>query len=62
MIFRKKKPSLTEKALKANGLDRSCDGCNHFPCPYAMSCLCREAFVKGYKKGYKQARKEAKNV
>lgn len=56
----KKKLSLEDKARKANGLDRSCKGCNHFPCPQSLATLCRDAFVQGYKKGYQQAMKERK--
>ena len=49
------KVSLDQKARKANGNDRSCGKCNHYPCPDVMSKVCSEAFIKGYKKGYKQA-------
>lgn len=54
------KESLDLKARKANGKDRSCGKCNHYPCPEAMFKICSEAFIKGYKKGYKQAQKEQK--
>lgn len=49
------KVSLDQKAHKANGNDRSCGKCNHYPCPDAMFKVCFEAFIKGYKKDYKQA-------
>lgn len=52
------KVSLDQKARKANGKDRSCGKCNHYPCPEPMFKVCSEAFIKGYKKGYKQANVE----
>ena len=56
----KKKISLNDKALDANGKDRSCKNCNHRPCPEALAKVCHDAFVKGYKRGYKQASDEQK--
>lgn len=53
-----KKLSLEMKARKANGKDRACGKCNHYPCPEAMFKVCSEAFIKGYEKGYKQRQKE----
>ena len=55
-----KKISLNDKALDANGKDRSCKNCNHRPCPEALAKVCHDAFVKGYKRGYKQASDEQK--
>lgn len=57
-----KKISLNDKALDANGKDRSCKNCNHRPCPEALAKVCHDAFVKGYKRGYKQASDEQKSV
>lgn len=54
------KISLEMKARRANGKDRICGKCNHFPCPEAMKKVCDEAFIRGYKKGYKQANGEQK--
>ena len=45
----KKKMSLNDKALEANGKDRSCKNCNHRPCPEALAKVCHDAFIKGYK-------------
>ena len=42
----------------ANGKDRMCGKCNHYPCPDALFKVCSEAFVRGFKKGYRQIRKE----
>lgn len=56
----KKKMSLNDKALDANGKDRSCKNCNHRPCPEALAKVCRDAFIKGYKRGYQQASDEQK--
>lgn len=58
----KKKISLNDKALDANGKDRSCKNCNHRPCPEALAKVCRDAFVKGYKRGYQQASEYRKNL
>lgn len=52
------KLSLEMKARRANGKDRTCGKCNHFPCPEAMKKVCDEAFIRGYKRGYKQANEE----
>lgn len=56
----KKKMSLNDKALDANGKDRSCKNCNHRPCPEALAKVCHDAFIKGYKRGYQQASNEQK--
>lgn len=55
-----KKKSLNDKALDANGKDRSCKNCNHRPCPEALAKVCHDAFIKGYKRGYQQASNEQK--
>lgn len=54
------KISLDQKARTANGKNRSCGKCNHYPCPEAMFKVCSEAFIKGYKKGYEEQKKEQK--
>lgn len=58
----KKKMSLNDKALDANGKDRSCKNCNHRPCPEALANVCRDAFIKGYKRGYQQASDEYERI
>ncbi len=58
----KKKMSLNDKALEANGKDRSCKNCNHRPCPEALAKVCHDAFIKGYERGYQQASNEQKSV
>lgn len=56
--MKKKTYSLEQKAKMANGKDRMCGKCNHYPCPEAMFKVCSEAFVRGFKKGYGQNKKE----
>lgn len=53
-----RKISLEMKARQANGKDRTCGKCNHFPCPNAMKKVCDDAFIRGYKKGFKKANEE----
>lgn len=50
--------SLEQKAKMANGKDRMCGKCNHYPCSEAMFKVCSEAFVRGFKKGYEKNKKE----
>ena len=56
--MKKKTYSLEQKAKMANEKDRMCGKCNHYPCPDALSNVCSEAFVRGFKKGYRQVRNE----
>lgn len=58
--MKKKTYSLEQKAKMANGKDRMCGKCNHYPCPDALFKVCSEAFIRGYKNGYKQNQKEQK--
>ena len=58
--MKRKLYNLELKAKIANGKDRMCWKCNHFPCPDAMFNVCSEAFERGFKKGYNKSKEEQK--
>lgn len=53
-----KKLSLEMKAKIANGRSRACAKCNHCPCGAALSAICTQALIEGFKKGYSTHKKE----
>ncbi len=57
-MTQEKKLSLSMKAKIANGRSRACAKCNHRPCGAALSAICSQAFIEGFKKGYKTHNKE----
>lgn len=57
-MTQEKKLSLEMKAKIANGRSRACGKCNHHPCGVALSAICSQAFIEGFKKGYSTRKKE----
>lgn len=53
-----KKLSLEMKAKITDGRSRACAKCNHCPCGAALSAICTQAFIEGFKKGYSTHKKE----
>ena len=60
-MTQEKKLSLEMKAKIANGRSRACGKCKYHPCVAALSAICSQAFIEGYKKGYSTHKKEIDN-